>query len=209
MFSSLVAAATVLRLVWRWLQGRAPEQDKGEYRLMVLKFVSATRFLVVIPIIGLALTASVLFVLAGFGLIAFIVESALELFSGHAEELIPIIQLVEFVHQFLVGTVLYITAIGLYQLFVNPVPMPGWLQIDSPDELEGSLISVTVVVLAVNFLGVVVTRDQQINTLQYGAGIALPIAALALFVGLRAFAKWLSHRAAQHEANAAADEPAS
>jgi uncharacterized membrane protein YqhA len=176
---------------------------------MVLKFVSATRFLVVIPIIGLALTASVLFVLAGFGLIAFIVESALELFSGHAEELIPIIQLVEFVHQFLVGTVLYITAIGLYQLFVNPVPMPGWLQIDSPDELEGSLISVTVVVLAVNFLGVVVTRDQQINTLQYGAGIALPIAALALFVGLRAFAKWLSHRAAEHEANAAADDPAS
>ena len=149
---------------------------------MVLKFVSATRFLVVIPIIGLALTASVLFVLAGFGLIAFIIESALELFGGHAEELIPIIQLVEFVHQFLVGTVLYITAIGLYQLFVKPIPMPGWLQIDSPDELEGSLISVTVVVLAVNFLGVVVTPQQQLNTLQYGAGIALPIAALALLV---------------------------
>ena len=33
---------------------------------MVLKFISATRFLVIIPIIGLALTASVLFVLAGF-----------------------------------------------------------------------------------------------------------------------------------------------
>jgi uncharacterized membrane protein YqhA len=176
---------------------------------MVLKFVSATRFLVIIPIIGLALTASVLFVLAGFGLIAFIIESALELFSGHAEELIPIIQLVEFVHQFLVGTVLYITAIGLYQLFVNRVPMPGWLQIDSPDELEGSLISVTVVVLAVNFLGVVVTPSQQINTLQYGAGIALPIAALALFVGLRAFAKWMSHKAAVHEASAAAETPAS
>jgi hypothetical protein len=27
MFSSLVAAAIVLRLVWRWLRGRAPEQD--------------------------------------------------------------------------------------------------------------------------------------------------------------------------------------
>lgn len=175
---------------------------------MVLKFVSATRFLVIIPIIGLALTASVLFVLAGFGLIAFIIESALELFSGHAEELIPIIQLVEFVHQFLVGTVLYITAIGLYQLFVNPVPMPGWLHIDSPDELEGSLISVTVVVLAVNFLGVVVTRNQQIDTLQYGAGIALPIAALSLFVGLRAFAKWMSHKASEHEEGATADKPA-
>lgn len=161
---------------------------------MVLKFVSATRFLVVIPIIGLALTASVLFVLAGFGLIGFIIKSALELLSGHSEEMISIIGLVEFVHQFLVGTVLYITAIGLYQLFVSDVKMPGWLQIDSPDELEGSLISVTVVVLAVNFLGVVVTRDQQLDILKYGAGIALPIAALALFVGLRAFAKWMSHK---------------
>ena len=104
----------------------------------------------------------------------------------------------EFVHQFLVGTVLYITAIGLYQLFVNPVPMPGWLHIDSPDELEGSLISVTVVVLAVNFLGIVVTRNQQLNILEYGAGIALPIGALAIFVGLRAFAKWMSHKTAEH-----------
>jgi uncharacterized membrane protein YqhA len=86
--------------------------------------------------------------------------------------------------------------------------MPGWLQIDSPDELEGSLISVTVVVLAVNFLGVVVTPSQQINTLQYGAGIALPIAALALFVGLRAFAKWISHKTAEHEEIPAVDKPA-
>lgn len=53
--------------------------------------------------------------------------------------------------------------------------MPGWLQIDSPDELEGSLISVTVVVLAVHFLGVVVSPQRQFDTLQYGAGIALPI----------------------------------
>jgi hypothetical protein len=68
---------------------------------------------------------------------------------------------------------------------------------------------VTVVVLAVNFLGVVVTPSQQINTLQYGAGIALPIAALALFVGLRAFAKWMSHKSAEHEASGAAETPAS
>ena len=44
-----------------------------EKKIVVLKFISATRFLVIIPIIGLALTASVLFVLAGFGLIAFII----------------------------------------------------------------------------------------------------------------------------------------
>jgi hypothetical protein len=36
----------------------------------------------------------------------------------------------------------------------------------------------------------------------------VPIAALSLFVGLRAFAKWMSHKAAEHEERAAADKPA-
>ncbi|MFV2045514.1 MAG: hypothetical protein ACC700_20060 [Anaerolineales bacterium] len=43
----------------------------------------------------------------------------------------------------------------------------------------------TVVMLAVNFLSVVYTHEPSI-LLEYGVGIALPIAALALFIGLRA-----------------------
>ena len=56
-----------------------------------------------------------------------------------------------------------------------------------------NLIGVTVVVLAVNFLSVVYTRDPSI-LLEYGAGIALPIAALALFVGLRTWSSGLAAR---------------
>ncbi|MDW7732337.1 MAG: hypothetical protein SCH66_07905 [Methanolobus sp.] len=40
-----------------------------------------------------------------------------------------------------------------------------------------------VVVLAVNFLGVVFNRT--VNLLEYGAAIALPIAALALYINVR------------------------
>ena len=89
-------------------------------------------------------------------------------------------------HLFLIGTVLYITAIGLYQLFIEEVDFHGWLKIDSTEELEMNLIGVTVVVLAVGFLSVVFSGDPA-DLLEYGAGIALPIAALALFVGLRAW----------------------
>jgi uncharacterized membrane protein YqhA len=95
------------------------------------------------------------------------------------------VQVVEFVHQFLIGTVLYITALGLYQLFIQELQFPTWLKIDSTEELETNLIGVTVVVLAVNFLSIVFS-GAEINLLNYGAGIALPIAALALFIGLRA-----------------------
>ena len=62
------------------------------------------------------------------------------------------------------------------------------------------LIGVTVVVLAVNFMGAVFVGGTE-NLLQYGAGIALPIAALGLFVGLRAWSVKLNKEAAASEEN--------
>ena len=63
-----------------------------------------------------------------------------------------IYDVVKYVHTFLIGTVLYITAVGLYQLFVKEIDFPAWLKVESTEELETNLIGVTVVVLAVNFM---------------------------------------------------------
>ena len=123
---------------------------------------------------------------------------------------------VEYVHTFLIGTVLYITAVGLYQLFVKEIDFPAWLKVESTEELETNLIGVTVVVLAVNFMGAFFVGSTD-DLLQYGAGIALPIAALGLFVGLRAWAtnstKGRASREARHAGvtarhGVAASEPA-
>ena len=95
--------------------------------------------------------------------------------------------MLEYIHFFLIGTVLYITALGFYQLFIHQVEMPEWLKINSTDELETDLIGVSVVVLAVDFLGVAITHNQA-DLLNYGAGIALPIAALGIFMFARAYA---------------------
>jgi len=162
------------------------------------RILSSTRYLVFIPILGLALAASAFFIVGGFNLIRLIVESVITLFSSsvqatHQENIPFVVEVVEYVHNFLVGTVLYITAVGLYQLFIDDVEFRGWLKIDSTEELEMNLIGVTVVVMAVNFLTVVYTRDVSV-LLEYGAGIALPIAALALFVGLRAWSSSLSKK---------------
>jgi uncharacterized membrane protein YqhA len=156
------------------------------------RFFVATRYLIIIPIIGLGLAAAAFFVFGGFGPIQLLVESigvalGLAEADAHAEEIPFVIEVVEFVHTFLIGTVLYITSIGFYQLFIGEIEFPGWLQIHNTEELETSLIGVTVVVLAVNFLGVVFTGEN-IDLISQGAGIALPIAALGLFIGLRAWA---------------------
>ena len=156
------------------------------------RFLVGTRYLILIPILGLAIAAASFFIFGGIGLVQLIFE--LIFYSAENTHLsaeggqgLIIFEVVEFVHTFLVGTVLYITAVGLYQLFIQELNFVGWLKIESTEELETNLIGVTVVVLAVNFMGVIFAGTTD-NLLQYGAGIALPIAALGLFVGLRAWA---------------------
>lgn len=104
-------------------------------------------------------------------------------------------EVVGYLHLFLVGTVLYITAVGLYQLFAQEIKLPNWLKIDSTGELEANLIGVTVVVLAVNFMGAVFVGNKE-TQLEFGGGSALPIAALGLFIGLRAWSTKLNREIA-------------
>lgn len=95
-------------------------------------------------------------------------------------------------HTFLIGTVLYITAVGLFQLFIKEIDFPDWLKIDSTEELETNLIGVTVVVLAVNFMGAMFSGGGTENLLNYGLAIAFPIAGLGVFVALRAWSSKLN-----------------
>lgn len=168
-------------------------------------FLLKTRYLIIIPILGLALAASLFFILGGFGLIRLLIEFLSNLlgFTEPAAEAgsgVIIFEVVEYVHTFLIGTVLYITAMGLYQLFIHEIDFPEWLKIDNTEELETNLIGVTVVVLAVNFMGAIFAGGTE-NLLQYGAGIALPIAALGAFIGLRA---WSVKNTRESEASRAA-----
>jgi uncharacterized membrane protein YqhA len=167
------------------------------------RLLAATRYLIIIPILGLLIAAALFFVVGGIGLVGDLIDillAALNL-TPAAEETtkgVVIFEVVEYVHLFLVGTVLYITAAGLYQLFVQEIDFPRWLRIDSTEELETNLIGVTVVVLAVNFMGAVLIGETE-SLLQYGAGVALPIGALGLFAGLRAWSAKLSREAAAQE----------
>ncbi len=165
---------------------------------IILSLFAGTRYLVIIPIIGLALAAATLFIVGGYGLLTLVFDQALT-FLGlmkTQEVTTPIyVELVEYVHTFLIGTVLYITAVGFFQLFIKEIEFPGWLRVKSTEELETSLIGVTVVVLAVNFMAMAFKKPSDF-ILEYGAGIALLIAALSLFVGVRA---WSHHLASDED----------
>ncbi len=94
-----------------------------------------------------------------------------------------ILTFIEITDLFLLATVLYVIAIGLFELFVDDrMVLPHWLEIHDLNDLKEKLIGVVIVVMGVVFLGQVVTWDGERQLLGYGAGIALVIAALTYFL---------------------------
>ena len=148
------------------------------------RFLAACRFLLVIPVVGcVLLTAGV--VIMGIGRI---VTAGAELlrtgdFSAKASKTMAL-AVIEIIDLFLVGTVAYIAAVGLYKLFISnaEVELPMRLKIENLKDLEDKIIGVIVAALAVAFLGRAAGSPGSDALLNYGGGIALVIAALALFV---------------------------
>jgi uncharacterized membrane protein YqhA len=94
-----------------------------------------------------------------------------------------VVSMIEVIDLFLLGTVFYITSLGLYELFIDThIEVPKWLEIRTIDDLKARLISVVVVVLGVVFLGQAVSWDGESNLLPFGASIGIVIASLTFFL---------------------------
>jgi uncharacterized membrane protein YqhA len=113
-----------------------------------------------------------------------VVGGGFENFSVHHVDHLAV-QVVQLTDSILLGTVLYIISLSLYQLFIDDtIPVPKWMRVHDLMELKRDLISVTVVLLSVTFLGEVVDRGNDDNVLPLGVAIAVVILALALFTWL-------------------------
>jgi len=151
----------------------------------VLRTVFASsRFFIAIAVLGSFIAAVALIVYGGL----VVVEVTWDAFSaeispeGSKELAVEFIQLIDL---FLLGTVLYIVALGLYELFIDDeLPLPQWLLIHDLDDLKDRLIGVVIVLLGVTFLGKVVTWDGDRNIVYFGGAIAMVILALGAFLAV-------------------------
>ncbi|HQR21153.1 MAG TPA: YqhA family protein [Burkholderiaceae bacterium] len=150
---------------------------------MLRSILAKSRYLVLAAVLGSLAAALALF---AYGL----AESVAVMFdtiakgdvSSKGAKLLAL-AFIEIVDLFLLGTVLLMIALGLYELFINAdIELPDWLQVRTFDDLKNKLVGVVIVVLAVLFLGLVVSWDGERDLLRIGAAIALVIAALTYFL---------------------------
>jgi len=157
---------------------------------MLRALLLSSRFLVIAAVLGTLVASMALFAYGVAETVVVILDTVAkaEISSKGAKTLA--LAFIEIVDLFLLGTVLLMIGVGLYELFIDAnLKLPEWLQIRTFDDLKYKLVGVVIVVLAVLFLGLVVSWDGERDLLGIGTAIALVIAALTYFLSKSKAAK--------------------
>jgi uncharacterized membrane protein YqhA len=149
---------------------------------MIRQILGTSRFLVILAVLGTFITSATLqvFGLLRVGALVIDLIQSGELSAAASKSLIA--DTVGIIDIFLIGTVMFVISAGLYQLFVSPnVSLPGWLKIESLDDLKDNLTEVIVVALLVAFLSPAIEwTGGDSSILALGLAIAAVIVAVAV-----------------------------
>lgn len=143
-----------------------------------------SRYLVLIAVIGLLLSAAAVLIFGGIMAVTVTLETFQHAeFNAESARLFST-ELIELIDLFLLGTVLLITSIGLYQLFIQPnMRLPEWLSVANLEQLKFNLLAVIIVMLTVIFLGAAAGEwESGVEMLAFGGGIAAVILAISVAV---------------------------
>jgi uncharacterized membrane protein YqhA len=148
---------------------------------MIRNILGTSRFLIILAVLGTFVASATLQV---FGLIRVVAVIADLVRAGDVSAAASkglIADTVAIIDIFLIGTVLFVISAGLYQLFVHTdLPLPGWLKIESLDDLKDNLTEVIIVALLVAFLGQAVEWTGDIAIIGLGLGVSTVIVAVAV-----------------------------
>ena len=147
---------------------------------MIRDILGTSRFLIILAVLGTFASSATLQVFGLLRVIAVVLDliRARDLSSAAAKSLIA--DTVSIIDIFLIGTVLFVISAGLYQLFVHKeIALPGWLRIESLDDLKDNLTEVIIVAILVAFLGQAVEWTGDISILAFGLAVGAVIIAVA------------------------------
>ena len=147
------------------------------------KLLNASRYLVMAAVLGSLLSAVALY---AYGLVDTIAVIARTVSSGDISSTGAkglMLYFIEIFDLFLLGTVMLILALGLYELFIDSdFKMASRLQIHTFEDLKTTLVTVVIAVMAVTFLGQIMTWDGTTSLFEIGVPVALVIAALNIYL---------------------------
>ena len=139
------------------------------------RLVGNLRYLVIVAVVGIAIQAIATFSWAVWVTIDFVYDL---LTTSAWQQDDTVVELLQVLDLYLIGTVLLITAIGFYELFISEVQLPDWLIIRTLSDLKTKIVEVIVLVIGIKFVEKLVMTKEPIDVLWYGLGSAAVMAVL-------------------------------
>ena len=150
---------------------------------MLRRVLAGSRYLILIAVVGSFLASLLILIYGGLTVIGIGIDVVVHAnFTTDGAKHLAV-ECIEVIDLFLLGTVLYIVALGLYELFIDAsLPTPSWLVITTLDDLKAKLTGVIVVLLAVTFLAAVVDWNGSTNIVALGVAVGLVLFALGFII---------------------------
>ncbi|HMA06171.1 MAG TPA: YqhA family protein [Methanomicrobiales archaeon] len=146
-----------------------------------------SRFIVELGITALLLAAVIVVIFSFTSLFQIVSHLARGGFVFEEMATYLAVSMTEIIDLTLLGIVLIIIALGVYQLFIDPtLELPKWLETHRIETLEERLLAVVVVLLPVLFVGHVATWDGGIGIIGLGIAIASVMAAIMYVISTMA-----------------------
>ncbi|HVG12853.1 MAG TPA: YqhA family protein [Flavisolibacter sp.] len=152
-------------------------------------WLGKTRFVVLIAVAAVMLIALSLFLLGTIEALRSIGHAWERGFDGGLHSADLAVDFLEVVTVMMKAVVFYLIGVGLFSLFIAPLNVTVALGVLTLSDLEEKIINVIVVILSVTFLQHFIKWDDPLNTLYYGAALAMVVVALMLFQHFRQKAK--------------------
>ncbi len=168
-------------------RGRSEQPETHPLLTAFSQGIGRTRFVVLLAIIAVMLVAVSLFLLGTIQAVMGIYRAWSDVLHGaltdeaRAGTTRLTVEFLELVSVMLKAVVFYIIGVGLYSLFIAPLNLTVSLGVETLADLESKVVSVVVVILGVTFLEHFIRWEKPLETLQFGAALALVVAALVLF----------------------------
>ena len=152
---------------------------------MVETILKSSRFLVLVAVLASAVSAALLYI-GSLNIVAHtVIEFSQNLPRTPDQGKLLAVKLLKLLDLVLIGITLHLIAVSLYRLFITPEKVEdsvflNALHISSFHDLKVTLMQVAVVIMVILFLEHTVEQGASIESLYFGAGIALVIAAATL-----------------------------
>ncbi|VVB92202.1 Uncharacterised protein [uncultured archaeon] len=172
-----------------WQHSNAIEWPKGKFDMnkklisisyfdeLTKKFIEKSKSLILIAVTSSLLASTAAFV---YGMIKTFTV-ILNFVISYGKDPLGVIALLELMDIFLIATVLFIFAMGMYELFIDTIALPEWLIIRDLHDLKIKMSSVMILVMGIIFLEHLVEWKDPLGTLFFGISVAVVSGALIAF----------------------------